>query len=141
GPLHEALARDGYRTLLEREVLPAWLARRRWFARRSDEDAPPVRIRHVAPLADELALLVLEAGDEPAPDIYFVPLGIAWEHPELPPLPQQLALARVRRVHRVGFLTDAFALPALGAAMLAGWRSKAALPVAGGALRFEAMPL
>jgi maltose alpha-D-glucosyltransferase/alpha-amylase len=138
GTLADALAQESHRALLEREVLPAWLARRRWYAGHGEADAAAaVRIRYVAPLAEDLVLLELEADGA----CYFAPLGIAWEHPDLPPLPQQLALARVRRVHRVGFLTDAFSLPALGAALVTGWRQAARLPAAADQLVFAATPL
>ena len=138
GPLDQALAQESHRALLEREVLPAWLARRRWHAGHGQpEGTLDVRIRYATPLSDDLVLLELDAGADGERSSYFVPLGVAWESPELPPLPQQLALCRVRRVHRVGFLTDAFALPALGSALLQGWQQQARLPAGSEQLVFE----
>ncbi len=46
---------------------------------------------------------------------YVLPMGLAWEEEALDPLVQPLALARMRRGARVGFLTDAFALDRDGA--------------------------
>ena len=44
---------------------------------------------------------------------YVLPMGLAWEDEAADALVQQLALARIRRGARVGFLTDAFALDPL----------------------------
>ena len=42
---------------------------------------------------------------------WLLPLSILWEDEPSAALPNRLALARVRRGRRLGFLTDAFALP------------------------------
>ena len=51
-------------------------------------------------------------------------------------LPQQLALTRVRRGRRVGFLTDAFAVDALPLAVMRALAASAVRPLANGEIRF-----
>ena len=63
-------------------------------------------------------------------------LGIVWEEDAIGPLAQQLALARIRRGRRIGYLTDAFAADDLPFAVLRGLRTKAALKLSDGELRF-----
>ena len=54
-----------------------------------------------------------------------------------PPLPTQLALARVRRGAKVGLLTDAFALPGFPLAVLSGLAQKDIIAIERGMIRFE----
>ena len=67
---------------------------------------------------------------------YVLPLAFGWEDEITGALTQQLALARVRRGPRVGFLTDGFAVDALTRGMIEAWRSGAVLPLDGAELRF-----
>ena len=69
---------------------------------------------------------------------YLLPLGIAWETEDLPALPQQLALTRVRRGRHVGYLTDGFAVEALADLVLAALRAGTRLQTPDGEIRFEA---
>jgi maltose alpha-D-glucosyltransferase/alpha-amylase len=69
-------------------------------------------------------------------ETYLLPLAIAWEDSISDALPQQLALARVRRGRRVGFLTDAFASDALPIAVLRALALAAVRPLAVGEIRF-----
>ena len=66
---------------------------------------------------------------------YLVPLAVAWEGVSPPPLPQQLALARVRRGRRVGFLTDAFSIEAFARAFMRGLKRGATVPTPDGEIR------
>jgi maltose alpha-D-glucosyltransferase / alpha-amylase len=69
-----------------------------------------------------------------------LPLGIAWESTNPSPLPQQLALARVRRGPRVGFLTDSFAVDRWAHAVLQGLCERSAVATPDGEIRFEGTP-
>lgn len=125
------------RQILEAESLPAYLPKRRWFAakdRRIDE----VRIAKATPLpGTDLMLAQVEATSGGTTDCYQVPLGIVWEDGGLPALQQQLAVARVRRGRRVGFLTDAFSLRDLPLSLIEGLRTGRTLPTEDGEIRFR----
>jgi maltose alpha-D-glucosyltransferase/alpha-amylase len=120
GRLADALTAD--RASLQREVLPAYLAKRRWFAMK-DQALQATRLVSIVPLPHaETELLLTEIETEAANGTarWLLPLAIAWEDRQTGPLPTQLALARVRRGSRVGLLTDAFALPEFASAFLRG---------------------
>jgi maltose alpha-D-glucosyltransferase/alpha-amylase len=69
---------------------------------------------------------------------YCLPLGIIWEDENPPARAQQLALARVRRGRRVGYLTDGFVLDAFVSGLLRGLRQRMELPLKrGGVIRFS----
>ena len=134
--LRDALREPG-RGIVEREALPAYLGKRRWFASKGEKLAG-VRIAYVAPLpgtpAASFAEIEAEVGGRN--ERYVLPLAIAWEDETTGALAQQLALARVRRGPRVGFLTDGFAVDALTRGMIEAWRAAAVLPVDAAELRF-----
>jgi maltose alpha-D-glucosyltransferase / alpha-amylase len=126
------------RRVLETEALPAYLARRRWFASK-DQDIIGVRLSFAEPITDrqtELILAELEVTHGRGAEHYLLPLAIAWEDAITDPLPQQLALARVRRGRRVGYLTDAFALDQLPLTVLRGLVARTVVPLASGEIRF-----
>ncbi|HWB48505.1 MAG TPA: maltose alpha-D-glucosyltransferase [Stellaceae bacterium] len=120
------------------EALPAYLARRRWFASK-DEAIGGVRLSMAQPIAGpalDMILAELEVSLPRRTEHYLLPLAIAWEDGLVDALPQQLALARVRRGRRVGFLTDAFAVDALPIAVLRALKLSAVRPLADGEIRF-----
>ncbi|WP_129135474.1 maltose alpha-D-glucosyltransferase [Luteimonas sp. YGD11-2] len=131
------------RELLEHKVLPVYLCNRRWFAAK-DQGIDSVRIAYAQPLeGGEGDLLMTEVDVALGPDgsrheRYLLPLGIAWEAEDLPALPQQLALTRVRRGRNVGFLTDAFAAPTLASAVVTAMKAGTRLQTPDGEIRFEA---
>jgi maltose alpha-D-glucosyltransferase/alpha-amylase len=134
--LEDVLASDE-RNVLE-EALPAYLARRRWFASK-DEQVGAIRLSMAEPIIDralEIILAELEVCLAQRTDHYLLPLAIAWEDGLTDALPQQLALTRVRRGRRVGFLTDAFAVDALPLAVMRALRISAVRPLANGEIRF-----
>jgi maltose alpha-D-glucosyltransferase / alpha-amylase len=144
--LRGTLAEEGLerpRELLERKVLPVYLCNRRWFAAK-DQGIDAVRIAYAEPLAEgEGDLLMSEVDVALGPDgsrheRYLLPLGIAWEAEDLPALPQQLALTRVRRGRNVGYLTDAFAAPTLARAVVSAMKAGDRLRTPDGEIRFEA---
>ena len=126
------------RRVLEEEALPAYLARRRWFASK-DEKIDSVRMSVTEPISGsgvDLILTELEVSLPHRTETYLLPLAIAWEDVASDALPQQLALARVRRGRRVGFLTDAFASDSLPIAVLRALAVSAVRPLAVGEIRF-----
>jgi maltose alpha-D-glucosyltransferase/alpha-amylase len=126
------------RRLLEEEALPAYLARRRWFASK-DQKIGAIRLSTAEPISGagfDLILTEVEVGLSHRTESYLLPLAIAWEDDLSDALPQQLALARVRRGRRVGFLTDAFATDALPIAVLRALALSAVQPLANGEIRF-----
>ena len=134
----EALLPQG-RAILEGEALPAYLPKRRWFAAK-DQNLRGTRIAYAVPLpgAQEVLLAEVTAEFAGGRENYVLPLAIAWEEERPSPLPQQLALARVRRGRRVGFITDGFAVDALTIGIVDALRRRAILPLPNGAvLRFE----
>jgi maltose alpha-D-glucosyltransferase/alpha-amylase len=130
------------RCLLEEEALPAYLARRRWFASK-DEKLGAVRLSMAEPISGpgiDLILTELEVSLPNHTENYLLPLAIAWEDGMTDALPQQLALARVRRGRRVGFLTDAFATDELPLAVMRALIRSTVLPLATGEMRFLPTP-
>ncbi|HEY4042653.1 MAG TPA: maltose alpha-D-glucosyltransferase [Rhodopila sp.] len=125
------------RAVIEREILPSYLAKRRWFAMK-DQVLRAARIALMTRVPNENAVL-LEIETETADGTarWLLPLGIVWDDHSASPLPTQLALARVRRGPKVGLLTDAFALPAFPLAVLAGLAQKDIFAIERGTLRFE----
>jgi len=118
------------RALLEQEVFPQYLLKRRWYAgkqRQIDKvelkEATALPMSKTRPGALPIVLTEIDVhssdsspdahGVEPAsPAVhrYLLPLGFIREEDTVSALPHQLALSRVRRGRNVGYLTDAFAL-------------------------------
>ena len=118
----------GHARSLERDILPPYLAKRRWFAMK-DQTLHAVRAglagRRCRSADRELLLAEIETETPGGAARWLLPLAIVWEDQQTGPLPTQLALARVRRGARVGLLTDAFSLPDFASAVLAGLASVA----------------
>jgi maltose alpha-D-glucosyltransferase / alpha-amylase len=89
------------------------------------------------PFADDVLMAEVEASVGKRTERYFMPLGIAWESAGGLPLPQQLALARVRRGPRVGFLTDGFAVDRWAHAVLQALCERSTVETPDGEIRFE----
>ncbi|KQU49735.1 alpha-amylase [Sphingomonas sp. Leaf339] len=99
------------RSVLERDILPAYIAARRWFGAK-DEGVRAVRILHLDPMpgVDDLLLAEIEVETDRSTYRYAMPFGIAWEGDAQGRFAGALALARVRRGRQVGLLTDGFAV-------------------------------
>ncbi|HEX4024075.1 MAG TPA: maltose alpha-D-glucosyltransferase [Steroidobacteraceae bacterium] len=135
--LDELLA-DPARRILEQEVLPAYLPKRRWFGAK-DEKIERARIADVITLpalAPPVLLVQIEVHTRRGEERYLLPFGFISEDAVSTALPQQLALARVRRGGRVGFLTDAFALDSFARRLLEMLSSTTQVSTASGTLRF-----
>jgi maltose alpha-D-glucosyltransferase/alpha-amylase len=135
--LADVLAQQG-RNVLEREVLPAYLPLRRWYASKADK-LQRVRLAYVAPLPTTGGAVMFAEVEATLPDRterYVLPLGVVWEDESTGALPQQLALTRVRRGPRVGYLTDAFAVDAMARGLVGALRNNAVVKLDDGELRF-----
>jgi maltose alpha-D-glucosyltransferase/alpha-amylase len=114
--------------LLESEVLPSWLSRRRWFASK-DQKMRAVRLAALTTIPNggfAFTEIEVDVGDHT--ERYVVPIAISWGTDTTTPLFMQLALARVRRGRNVGHLTDAFSLPLFAHGVLRKMRERAAIP-------------
>jgi len=116
------------RRVLENDVLPAYLAKRRWFGGKGGK-IDKVRITNTAVLprpaaADAgveyasiaLTEICVEVGGQT--QRYQIPITLFYEDRQVPALAHQLALARVRRKQRVGVLTDGIASDALARSLV-----------------------
>ena len=109
------------RRLLEQEVLPAYLPKRRWFSSKS-ETLKGVSLAYVVPMGDGrdntalMTEIVVSVGDRS--ERYFLPIGVVREEDAIP-LAQQLALSRIRRGPLVGYVTDGFSTDAFAVTTLA----------------------
>ncbi|GAB3486248.1 maltose alpha-D-glucosyltransferase [Azotobacter salinestris] len=129
---------DPNRRILEREILPAYLPKRRWFA---GKGAPLGSVRIVytvtfGNLPRPVLLCEIETGVEGSQQRYQLPLGFLPEEEFGSALPQQLAMARVRRGRRVGLLTDAFTLEGFVHTAIQALRERRVLAFEQGELRF-----
>jgi maltose alpha-D-glucosyltransferase / alpha-amylase len=114
--------------LLESEVLPSWLSRRRWFASK-DQKLRAVRLAALTTIPNGgFAFTEIEADVGDHTERYVLPIAITWGGETTYPLFMQLALARVRRGRNVGHLTDAFALPIFAHNVLRKLRERAVVP-------------
>ncbi|RMQ92431.1 hypothetical protein ALP97_04693, partial [Pseudomonas salomonii] len=108
----EELLDEPCRTTLEHTSLPAWLPKRRWFAGK-DTAIDQVRIAYGVRFGDPqhpVLLSEVEVTSGGQVSRYQLPFGFLAEDQFTSALPQQLALARVRRGRQVGLVTDAFSL-------------------------------
>ncbi|MGA2552633.1 MAG: maltose alpha-D-glucosyltransferase [Burkholderiaceae bacterium] len=125
------------REILRAEVLPPYLARRRWFASKG-EPLKGIRFAYAVGLPDHdnVFLTELEVEFANRTERYQLPASVVWENSVLTTLAQQLSLARVRRGAQMGTLTDAFALEDFAYSVLSAWRHGLELPTAEGLIRF-----
>jgi len=141
GPLSEGV--QAAAVVLERESLPPYLAKRRWFGAK-DKTLKSSHFAYMARLPGggtrDLLLSEIEvtAGDETSR--WLLPLSMSWEDEQSSALPSQLALARVRRGRRIGLLTDAFAVPEFAREMLAAMAAGTTMEGPEGKIVFESNP-
>jgi maltose alpha-D-glucosyltransferase/alpha-amylase len=130
------------RELLERQVLPAYLPKRRWFGGK-DEKIESVRIVQVSDLTGttpRVLLAEVEARTPRATERYLLPLGFVAEADVTSALPHQLALARVRRAASVGVMTDASVLDTFARRLIALLKENARIAGPSGELQFVSTP-
>ncbi|CAJ0789487.1 Glucosamine kinase [Ralstonia psammae] len=151
--------REAHRQLIERDILPTYLPKRRWFAAKDSvlrgakfawgATVPVDAASTNRPLAgatrpevflNEVAVTLGSPNGTERVERYLLPLSIAWESATLPALPVQLALARVRRGRHVGYLTDAFTTETFARALLTNLVRGTTLEANDGTVRFEPEP-
>ncbi len=127
------LAEPQHAAQLSRDILPAYLPNRRWFASK-DERLAAARLSRLTPVpgAPEVLLGEVEADLPGHTETYQLPLTVAWEDRGPSALAMQLALARVRQGRRVGYLTDAFAGEAFARAVVQSMKQGARVAAPGG---------
>jgi maltose alpha-D-glucosyltransferase/alpha-amylase len=123
---------------LERQVLPEYLPKRRWFAAKG-ETLEAARFAAIAALPEARGAVVMaevEVTLAGRTERYALPLAGVEESEGVGPLAAQLALSRLRQVRRVGYLTDAFADGRMPHAVISALRDRAVLPIEEGEIRF-----
>jgi maltose alpha-D-glucosyltransferase / alpha-amylase len=127
------------KTLLETDILPDYISRRRWFAGK-DQGIKHVKVLRASFLnhgASEFFLADCDVELNVGCETYQLPFGIVWEQETTDALPQQLAFARVRRGRRVGLLTDAFAIDGFAHEVLRLIGERGSISFDGGVLDFS----
>ena len=139
-PWRMALAEKG-RAQLEREVLPEFIAERRWYSAKGEPIERVALADHVEWQQGAHSWLVALAHVEPAkgdPQMYFLPLMLAWEpDDERTAALLPLAVAKVRQQAKVGLMADALADEAFCRALVRGIGAAAEVKTAKGKLRFR----
>jgi maltose alpha-D-glucosyltransferase/alpha-amylase len=107
------------RDVLEMDILPGYLAQRRWFQQKSKE-IPHVRVCTAIPIdRPDIVFAEVSATVGDSESRYAMPLAVAWEDEQSSPQESRLAFARARQRARVGLLTDGCASPKFVRAVLA----------------------
>src|SRR5262249_50471488 len=124
--------------LTEHEVLPQYVAKRRWFNLK-DQEVRAARVADMFDMGDvehESVLTTVEVKTPNETSRWLLPLGILWEdESSAAALASRLAVARVRRHRRVGLLTDAFALPGFVRRLMADLADAKEISLDGGMIR------
>jgi maltose alpha-D-glucosyltransferase/alpha-amylase len=119
--LTELAEQPQHAAMLSRDILPAYLSKRRWFGAK-DQPLQEARLVSATPIpfADGVVLGELEAVLPDHVETYQLPLAAEWDDTAPNVLGQQLSLARIRQGRRVGFLTDGFAVETMARGILRG---------------------
>jgi maltose alpha-D-glucosyltransferase/alpha-amylase len=131
------------RAQFEREVLPAFVGTRRWYAAKGEPIGGVALADHVEWESGERSWLVTLARVEregAEAETYFLPLTLAWEDETDEDRMRTLApltIAKVRQQAQVGVLADAFGDDAFCRALVAAIGAGAEMKTAHGALRFR----
>jgi maltose alpha-D-glucosyltransferase / alpha-amylase len=118
-----SLLRGRSKSVLERDVLPAFLASRRWYAERGNP--PTTHIVEFMPIAaaeSDLGVALLEVRGRRETANYLLPLTIKWTRFD-PERQDPSALAAVRQGPREGTLLDATADPSFISLLLENLRA------------------
>jgi maltose alpha-D-glucosyltransferase/alpha-amylase len=130
------------RALLEKDVLPQYLQKRRWFGLK-DQSIRSVRIGTVVAIpgcARDVLLCEIDVKTDQETSHWLLPLSLLWESETAGALPTQLAVAGIRSGRRVGLLTDAFALPNFAHGIVATLAAATEVTIPEGVLQFRPSP-
>jgi maltose alpha-D-glucosyltransferase/alpha-amylase len=135
----EELLEQPLRQTMEQTSLAMYLPKRRWFAGKGTA-IDQVNIAYAVRFGSAerpvlLSEIEVSAGGEVVR--YQLPFGFVAEDDLISALPQQLALARVRRGRQVGLITDAFTLEPFIRAVVHGMQEQTVLPTSDGELQFQ----
>ncbi|CAG9171299.1 maltose alpha-D-glucosyltransferase [Cupriavidus pampae] len=138
---------ESARRALTTEVLPHYLARRRWFASKG-ETIERVNVAYAWPFAksgtsEEVFHCEVEVVLPTRTECYQLPVALLWDREGqdgLSQLASGLSMARVRRGARVGIATDGFVIEPFARQVVASLRSGAEVETARGVIRFRAEP-
>ena len=135
--LHELLEESRLADTLSREILPAYVSKRRWFGSKG-ERLNGVRLVSATtlPFVGNILLGELEADLEGHTETYLLPLAAAWDETHPTALAQQLALCRIRQGRRVGFLTDGFAMESMARGVIRALCERSRVSGRAGTLEF-----
>jgi maltose alpha-D-glucosyltransferase/alpha-amylase len=130
------------RNTLERETLPRFLLRQRWYGGKGDVIANAAILDHAQlPTARGTALLTLLQVESASGQLaaYFVPLALAWEDgdEERVRALNPVTVARIRQQATPGVLADAFADEGFCRALVQAIGENRALPTVNGTIRFS----
>ncbi|MHA6493117.1 maltose alpha-D-glucosyltransferase [Pseudomonas borbori] len=129
------------RQTLEHESLPAYLPKRRWFSSQ-EKPVSDLRLLYAIPFGEPSDLCVLsevQVTCDEGVDNFQLPLAyVSADAHGGSPLPQQLALARLRRGRQVGLVTDAIVLPEFSRQVLRNLRQQTVLEWEGNEIQFIA---
>ncbi len=129
---------DKLRNVLEKETLPAYLSKRRWFASAGNR-TPKARVLYATPFGDgKLPMLLSEVEVRTGDSIehYQLPLGFVAEDSGSV-LSEQFAMARIRRGREVGLLTDAFTMESFVRTVVQNMRQSSSMIIDRGTIEFS----
>ena len=127
-------------TTLSRESLPAYLPKRRWFSALDDAANAEYKLLYAVPFGLRSVLSEVQVRSGEHVEHYQLPLSYVAENTAGSTVPQQLALARLRRGREVGLLTDAFTLGEFSQQVVRYLRESQTLTSGGCELQFLPTP-
>jgi maltose alpha-D-glucosyltransferase/alpha-amylase len=123
-------------SVLTNEILPAYVAARRWFQDK-DNGMPHVAVAAATALSPDLLFAEIETRSGEKTERYTLPLSAAWDDETPAPFEAALALARIRKFRLIGFLTDGFASTAFAPTLLRAMADNASIPFGDGEILFS----
>ncbi|WP_250487046.1 putative maltokinase [Caballeronia sp. GaOx3] len=104
---------------LERDLLPGYLLRRRWFGAKN-RTIEGLSVVEPVTIGDAGILAQIEVRAAGGVERYALPLAIVWDDSDAPYVAREMAIVGIRSENRLGVLTDAFFTPPFIQALLTG---------------------